>query len=126
MSLAFLEVLLIANFFILASSFTCKSSTFFTRTRNISTYENANIHGEKLIKPGNKVLFGSFTDDQTGRKRREPKNSRVALLWVVESIEKIVEESRNGKSVNTAEDDKVLLKSLQRMLQGMRKCQCHS
>mmetsp|Transcript_26240 Transcript_26240/g.40118 ORF Transcript_26240/g.40118 Transcript_26240/m.40118 type:complete len:859 (+) Transcript_26240:205-2781(+) len=125
MSLIFIvEVLLIANFFILASSFTLKSSTLTrtTRTRNISTNQHVNIHPVKLLKPINNALFSSFTDAQNGRKRREPRNSRVALLWVVESIEKIVaEERKNGKSVNTVEDDKILLKSLQSMLQAKSK-----
>ena len=60
--------------------------------------------------------------EKNNLKRRKAPNSRIAIRWVVESIEKVLEnensnpEKKDGN--NSKEDDNVLLSALDRMLKG--------
>ncbi len=52
--------------------------------------------------------------------RRHPKNNRMAIQWVVESIEKILQREKNDTNVccNTIDDDEILLDALYQIVNG--------
>jgi len=66
------------------------------------------------------TVYNTNTKSSLPPTRRKAPTSRVAIQWVVESIEKVLERenSRQGRGKNTMQDDDVLIEALRRMLKG--------
>ena len=76
------------------------------------------------------TTYSPIPENRNAKKaKRKPKNNRAAIRWVVESIEKILEEEHDEKQrnpsnqeethhTNTAKENKMLLEALHKFHQG--------
>ena len=100
---------------------TAPSYRYFRRSSETIPLSLSRKLGERFIRHTD-LSLGNDDNNWQNLKRRKSPNNRVAIRWVVESIENIIKNDgfENGLSpkLNTSDDDDSLIEGLYMMLHG--------